>query len=372
MFRRPTVRRAGLAAALMVCPLIPVAGVVAPVAAAAEGSTITIVKDTVPDGPEDATFQPSAGVNGGAAFTLDDDGPNAPQFSPEQNTITFDVEPGVHTVTETGTQGSDLTGITCVDPTGDSTASLPTATATLAVAPGENVVCTFTNTRRGTVTVVQVTLPDSPTVFTYTPSAGINGGAAFVLDDDTPDGSSIADTRFSIVLPGTHTVAQTPVPGYRLVSVLCDDADSTGSTATRTATFRVSAGEDVHCTFTNRPVYGTGAGAGDAEPGNPYGSDPGGPAVSDPYAGGAPAIGAGNDAVVAGGDAPAGAGAPAVAGDTDAADPAGIRAASPAGGLLPRTGAGLAGELILALAVTAAGLLMRAAGRRRGRSRPVG
>ena len=364
MFRRATARRRGLAAALMFCPLVLTAVAVAPApAAAAEGSTITIVKDTVPDGPEDATFQPSAGVNGGAAFALDDDGPNTIQFSPEQNTVTFDVEPGVHTVTETGTQGSDLTGITCVDPTGDSTASLSTATATFAVAPGENVVCTFTNTRRGTVTAVQVTLPDSPTVFTYTPSAGINDGAAFLLDDDTPDGSNIADTRVFTVLPGTHSVAQAPVPGYRLVSVLCDDADSTGSIATRTATFRVSAGEDIHCTFTNRPTYGSDPGAGDLESEDPYSPDPGeaGPA--------APSVPDSGGAVVAGGDGPAGASAPAVAGDTAAADPV-----APTGrALLPRTGAGLAGQLFLSLAVMTAGLLMRKVGcRRRGRTQPAG
>lgn len=359
MFGCATAGRRGLAAVLMFCPLILAAVAVAPApSAAAEGSTITIVKDTVPDGPENATFQPSAGVNGGAAFVLDDDGPNTIQFSPEQNTITFDVEPGVHTVTETGTQGSDLTGIACVDPTGDSTASLSTATATIAVAPGENVICTFSNTRRGSVTPVQVTLPDSPAVFTYTPSAGINDGAAFLLDDDTPDGSNIADTRFFTVLPGTHTVTQAPVTGYRLVSVVCDDADSTGSVATRTATFRVSAGEDVHCTFTNRPIYGADPGA-DA-PEDPYSLDPGetGPAAPDaPDSGGA---------VVAGGDAPAGTGAPAVAGDTEVADPAAGRTAPAGGGLLPRTGAGLAGQVALALVMTAAGLALRAAGRRRG------
>ena len=358
MSRRATARRRSLAA-LMFCPLILAAVAVAPApSAAAEGSTITIVKDTAPDGPEDATFQPSAGVNGGAAFALDDDGPSTVQFSPEPNTVTFDVEPGVHTVTETGTQGSDLTGITCADPTGDSTASLSTATATFDVAPGENVVCIFTNTRRGTVTTVQVTLPDSPTVFTYTPSDGMGGGAPFLLDDDTPDGSNIADTRPFTVLPGTHTVTQAPVPGYRLVSVLCDDADSTGSTTTRTATFQVSAGEDVHCTFTNRPTsYGAGPGAGD-EPEDPYDLSPG---EAEPVAASVPDSGA---AVVAGGGAPALAGAPAVAGGAEPADPVVLGAAS----RLPRTGAGLAGQLALALAFMTAGLAMRAAGHRRGRT----
>lgn len=362
MCRRST-RRRGVAAALTFGPLLLAAVAVAPApTGAAEGSTVTIVKNTVPDGPEDATFQPSAGVNGGEAFALDDDGPSTIQFSPESNTVTFDVEPGVHTVTETGTQGSDLTGIECADPTDDSTTSLPAATATIDVAPGENVVCTFTNTRRGTVTTVQVTLPDSPTVFTYTPSAGLGGGAPFLLDDDTPDGSNIADTSHFIVLPGTHTVTQAPAPGYRLVSVVCHDADSTGSTATRTATFRVSPGEDVHCTFTNRPTaYGADPGAAD-EPEDPYDLGP----EADPIA--APTVPDSGGAAGAGDDAPTLTPAPAVADDAEALDDP---VAPVPTTRLPRTGAGLAGQLTLALSITAAGGLLRAAGRRR-RTPPAG
>ncbi|HKY76319.1 MAG TPA: hypothetical protein VJS45_09275, partial [Acidimicrobiia bacterium] len=62
---------------------------------------------------------------------------------------------------------------------------------------------------------------------------------------------------------------------------------------------------------------------------------------------------------------------PAVAGDTAAADPA-AGPEAPTGGLLPRTGAGLLGQFALAVTALAAGLLMRALGRRRGRTQPAG
>jgi hypothetical protein len=335
----------------------------------ARGS-VTVVKDTVPDGPEDATFDPSGGINGGAEFVLDDDGPNV---SPTANSMTFEVVPGVHTVTETATQGSDLTGIACVDPTNDSTVNLATATATFNVAPGERVICTFTNTRRGTITVVKDTVPDGPADFTFTPSAGVGGGASFILDDDGPDGSNVANTRPFTVLSGTHTVTEAARPGWTLTSIVCDDADSTGSVATRTATFRVSPGEDVHCTFTNKPAYGSGPDG--ADPGDPYGADPGDSSPDAPYVPIPGLTGTGLDSGLIGGGlgsapvVPSGStGDPGtgVVGETVKADPA-PESGLPAGlgSVLPRTGAGAAGELLLALVLVGAGLLIRAATGRR-------
>jgi hypothetical protein len=338
--------------------------------------TLTVVKDTVPDGPEDATFDPSAGINGGAEFVLDDDGPNV---SPTPNSMTFDVVPGVHTVKETATQGTDLTGIACVDPTNNSSVDLATATATFNVAPGEHVICTFTNTRRGTITVVKDTVPDDPADFTFTPSAGVGGGASFILDDDGPDGSNVANTRVFTVLPGTHTVTEAALAGWTLTSIACDDANSTGSVASRTATFRVAPGEDVHCTFTNKPVYGRGT--VDADPDDPYGADPGDSSPDAPYVPVPGVAGTGLDSGLIGGGLGSDPGVPSggvddagagVMGETLNAVPAPDSDPAPDSGLpavlgsvLPRTGAGAMGELMLALALVAAGLLIRVATRRR-------
>ncbi|MBI5289073.1 MAG: LamG domain-containing protein, partial [Chloroflexi bacterium] len=54
------------------------------------------------------------------------------------------------------------------------------------------------------------------------------------------------------VAAGTYTVVETlPASPWQLQSIVCDDSDSTGSLATRTATINVGAGEDVECVFTN-------------------------------------------------------------------------------------------------------------------------
>jgi len=42
--------------------------------------------------------------------------------------------------------GWNLTALSCVDPSGDSTVNLGTATATIVLAAGESVSCTFTDT----------------------------------------------------------------------------------------------------------------------------------------------------------------------------------------------------------------------------------
>jgi hypothetical protein len=54
------------------------------------------------------------------------------------------------------------------------------------------------------------------------------------------------------VVPGTYISTEVPVTGFDLASISCDDSDSTGNIAARTAIFNVDPGETVTCTFTNR------------------------------------------------------------------------------------------------------------------------
>jgi hypothetical protein len=96
--------------------------------------SITIVKDAVPN--DDTSFQ-FAGTLG--SFTLTDDG------GPQSSRTFTGLAPGTYTVTESATTGWNLESISCVDPTNDSTGSLVSATATIELGSGENVVCTFRN-----------------------------------------------------------------------------------------------------------------------------------------------------------------------------------------------------------------------------------
>jgi VCBS repeat-containing protein len=103
--------------------------------------SITINKDTVPNDPQDFSYTGagSGGFNFGGGFSLDDDtDPTLP------NTKTFsNLLPGTYTVSEGVVAGFPLTSLTCVDPSGDTTTSLATRTASIALAFGETVTCTF-------------------------------------------------------------------------------------------------------------------------------------------------------------------------------------------------------------------------------------
>jgi hypothetical protein len=77
-------------------------------------------------------------------------------------TATFiSVAPGTYTVTESAVPtGWTLTSLVCVDPTGNTTTTLSMAKATIDLASGETVTCTFTNSQSGTLTVAKVTIPN--------------------------------------------------------------------------------------------------------------------------------------------------------------------------------------------------------------------
>ena len=132
--------------------------------------------------------------------------------------------------------GWSLTDITCVDPTSNSSDSGREATAV--VAAGETVTCTFTNTKKATLIVKKVMVGGTSSfAFTGTPAGTI---------------SSNNGTIQQLVAPGgPYTSVESDKPGWTLTSIDCGDSQSSGNVDTRTATFNVSAGEVVTCTFTN-------------------------------------------------------------------------------------------------------------------------
>jgi hypothetical protein len=106
--------------------------------------TIKVIKDSVPDDPQDFDFIVAGGTTTVDPFTLHDDG-----VTPLHNSIEFAVVPGIYTVTETPIPPLwKLANILIGDPSGGSLLDLSTATATLDVTAGETVTVTFTNTPR--------------------------------------------------------------------------------------------------------------------------------------------------------------------------------------------------------------------------------
>ena len=204
--------------------------------------TVTIIKNADPDVDTNFTFDPSAGINAGADFFLDDD-----TDATLSNTATFPVAPGIHTVTE-ALNGDYTTAIVCVDPTTNSSGA--NRVATINVAPGETVTCTYTNTLRpGTVTIIKDADPNAETDFSFDPSTGINSDTVFVLDYDP---ASLTPSTLSFpVAPGQHSVTEALNTNYT-TTIDCDDANSTGTA--RVATINVEPGETVECTYTNTNV----------------------------------------------------------------------------------------------------------------------
>ena len=176
-------------------------------------------------------------------FDLKVDGSTVKAAAGDGGTGSVYVKPGTHHATETAVGGTNLS---------DYTASIeckktPTRTGggggTVTLGSGDEAVCTITNTRKGKVEIKKVTDPHETggTAFGFSGFAG-----AFSLTDG-------AVKTVTGVLPRTdpYAVTESAAAGYRLTSISCTDADSTGAVASRTASIRVAPGETVRCTFLN-------------------------------------------------------------------------------------------------------------------------
>ena len=238
----------------------------------------------------------------------------------------------------------------------------------IALSANETVTCVFTDTQRGSITVVKDTVPDSGRDFSFAVGADVNGGESFVLDDDGPNGSDVPNSVTFPVDPGNHLVREVIADGYDLTSIVCDDLNSTGNIDTGLATFRVGAGEHVTCVFTNTKQVVYGEDPGDTYGDDPYGNDPGDD-NSDPFAPGGSNTTANPTSDVAGvtQQAPTGT-QPDVQAENQATQPALEAIADPAvapAGTLPRTGAGIRHQASIGLALMAGGLIVLLGVRRR-------
>ena len=183
-------------------------------------ATITVKKVTDPAGA-----QQSFGFSGDITASLSD-GQSADSS----------VAPGTYHVTEAATAGWDLTNISCDH--GASSGNTATGVATFVVTAGQHVTCTYTNTKRATITVKKVTDPAGAQQ-----SFGFSGDITASLSDGQSADSSVA--------PGTYHVTEAATAGWDLTDISCDHGASSGNTATGVATFVVTAGQHVTCTYTN-------------------------------------------------------------------------------------------------------------------------
>jgi uncharacterized repeat protein (TIGR01451 family) len=212
----------------------------APAATGAPG-TITIIKNTVPNGPQDFNFT-IVGGNLNTPFTLDDDAD--PTLSNVQ--VYSELSPGTYTITEQAVAGYFLVGIA-----GATSFNLTTRTATVTLVAGAAVssaTVTFTNMQSGSIMIVKDTVPDGPQDFNFTMTSDTTQ-TTFPLDDD-PVSPLLNWVSFLGLLPGTYTITEAPAVDY----VLTDIGGATSSNlGTRTATVTLTLDSPTATvTFTNR------------------------------------------------------------------------------------------------------------------------
>jgi hypothetical protein len=182
-------------------------------------ATISIELVTQPPGdPTSFAFTATGGLSP-PSFSLTDAGP------PQQFT---NVTPGVpYTITQFVPPGWSLTT--------DATECIPiTEGVRVTPVPGDNVTCTFTDTKLATIAIQKTAAGGDGTFDITEPTLGTNsittsGGSGSATYDDVP--------------PGSYTFAETPLVGW-FASPFGGDCGATGS-------ITVSAGQAATCTITN-------------------------------------------------------------------------------------------------------------------------
>ncbi len=209
--------------------------------------SITVIKDAVPNDPQDFEFDPSANLQA-ANFFLDDDSdgtlPNSRTFG--------SLLPGTYTVQEVNLPaGWSLTNLVIVDPDNGSSVNLGTGTATIDVDAGESITVTFTDTKSGSITVIKDAVPNDAQDFEFDPSSNLQA-TNFFLDDDA-DGTLSNTQLFNGLLPGTYSVQELNIPsGWTLTNVSVTGAtSSTYTVAGGLATINLAVGENLTVTYTD-------------------------------------------------------------------------------------------------------------------------
>ncbi|MEZ5297798.1 MAG: hypothetical protein R2697_16420 [Ilumatobacteraceae bacterium] len=215
-----------------------------------EPATITVVKNVVNDGPDGRTFDFTGSLG---AFTLDPAGTASK---------TFTVAPGTYSVTETNpsVQSYQLTNLSCAQVSGQASGipSVPNRTASITVAAGSSITCTFTNTevpvRDLTITKTPSTpdFPEQDASVTYTVSITNPNGAANPVTITSITDSATLENGPAVGI----TLGSTPAPTFPQAY---PGGQVTGSTCQGLIGTQV-AGAPVSCSFT---VQFTDRNAGD-------------------------------------------------------------------------------------------------------------
>ncbi len=193
--------------------------------------SIKVIKKSVNG---DGNFDFTSSNSNLAGFSLTTSAPSHEAANGPQTVPT-----GAYTITETPVAGW-TTAVSC---SGDSNGSASGNVATVNLDSGENVICTFTNTRQtGSIKVKKITVGGNGT-FDYTTTGA--GYSNFSITTISNAGESVT----SSLVAGTYTVDEATLPaGWSFTSLSCDANSSIAGTK---ATITLPAGGNVTCTYTN-------------------------------------------------------------------------------------------------------------------------
>mgnify|MGYP000464241166 CR=1 FL=1 len=156
---------------------------------------------------------------------------------------------GKYTVTETVPSGWELTDISCTgDTDGQSKIKKNDGKVEIDLDNGENIVCTFTNKKKGSITIIKDAGGDTATSF------------HFEFKKDTTQTFSLtggADKTFSNLEQGKYTITEKTLPsGWTLEDIVCEGGSDI-SISKPQVEIKLKAGEAVTCTYKNRRQKGT-------------------------------------------------------------------------------------------------------------------
>lgn len=203
---------------------------------------IIVDKVTLPSGEAQSFFFDVSGSNYTDFSIKDEDAPNDQE-----------VPAGMYSIVETAVQGWDSDGGVCDN--GESPDSLE-------VEPGETVTCTFTNSRRGSITIIKDAIENDAQDFNFTGNGGIG---SFSLDDDEGvqgivDAGVLSNSASFTNLQANeaYTILETQANAFwQLQGVSCIDGEDNPYQVTSVdngVVINLHPGTSVICTFTNRKL----------------------------------------------------------------------------------------------------------------------
>ena len=118
-----------------------------------------------------------------------------------------------YSVAETVPSGWDQSSATCDD---------GSPVTNIDVSSNETVTCTFTNRKRGQITLVKDAIPDDPQDFSFTAGGGLSP-SSFSLDDDTDPALSNTRTFSNVPVGSGYSLAESIPSGWAQIGVADPD-----------------------------------------------------------------------------------------------------------------------------------------------------